>query len=174
MKTQRELAMVWWNNLSSLSKTQLCDTNTHLVGSVRRYETLTGNEIELIYKIKHLKVGEKVKCPKGIYNISYFLDKVHNRISKTYEVGFTIMIKGVGEYSIHEIEILENAIEIDLNLAVENYLEKDYGQYMHKELLKVVILEFIKENSSVIYQTLPNDERLDLIGMTDIDNGNLL
>lgn len=45
----RELAMQWWNSLGSASKTQICDTNTELVGSVRRWETLTGREIELIW-----------------------------------------------------------------------------------------------------------------------------
>lgn len=43
-------AMKWWNNLSSLQKTQLCDTNTELVGSVRRWETLTGREIRSLFK----------------------------------------------------------------------------------------------------------------------------
>jgi hypothetical protein len=46
----RELSMKWWNGLSALRKTQICDTNTKLVGSVRRWETLTGSEIEKIYK----------------------------------------------------------------------------------------------------------------------------
>ena len=46
---KRKTAMEWWNNLSSLRKTQLCDTNTEIVGHVRRYETLTGSEIEKIY-----------------------------------------------------------------------------------------------------------------------------
>lgn len=45
----REASMIWWNSLSSLRKTQLCDTNTDIVGSVRRWETLTGNEIERIW-----------------------------------------------------------------------------------------------------------------------------
>ena len=45
----REKAMYWWNSLGSQRKTQLCDTNTTLLGSVRRYETLTGGEIEQIY-----------------------------------------------------------------------------------------------------------------------------
>ena len=45
----REQALTWWNNLSSLRKTQICDTNTELVGSIRRWETLTGREIEEIY-----------------------------------------------------------------------------------------------------------------------------
>ena len=39
-------AMKWWNNLSSLTKTQICDTNTEVLGVVRRWETLTGSEIE--------------------------------------------------------------------------------------------------------------------------------
>ena len=45
----RKQAMQWWNGLSSLSKTKICDTNTELVGSIRRWETLTGREIEIIY-----------------------------------------------------------------------------------------------------------------------------
>ena len=39
-------AMNWWNNLSSLTKTQICDTNTEILGVARRWETLTGSEIE--------------------------------------------------------------------------------------------------------------------------------
>jgi hypothetical protein len=49
MKDTRKEAMNWWNNLASLRKTQICDTNTELVGSVRRWETLTGREIEMLY-----------------------------------------------------------------------------------------------------------------------------
>jgi hypothetical protein len=45
----RENAITWWNEFSSLGKTQLCDTNTEIVGSIRRWETLTGREIEQIY-----------------------------------------------------------------------------------------------------------------------------
>jgi len=44
--SKREKAMNWWNNLSSSTKTRICDNTTHLVGNVRRWETLTGNEIE--------------------------------------------------------------------------------------------------------------------------------
>lgn len=47
--TKIKEAMQWWNGLSSLRKTQICDTNTELVGSVRRWETLTGREIEMLY-----------------------------------------------------------------------------------------------------------------------------
>ena len=54
--TKRQEAMKWWNSMSSIQKTQLCDTNTELVGSVRRWETLTGREIELLYT-KGWKVG---------------------------------------------------------------------------------------------------------------------
>lgn len=46
---KRETAMNWWNNLAALQKTQICDTNTELIGSVRRWETLTGREIEMLY-----------------------------------------------------------------------------------------------------------------------------
>jgi hypothetical protein len=46
---KRKESMQWWNELSSLRKTQICDTNTKLVGSVRRWETLTGREIEILY-----------------------------------------------------------------------------------------------------------------------------
>ena len=42
----RSYSMHWWNNLASATKTQICDTNTELLGGVRRWETLTGSEIE--------------------------------------------------------------------------------------------------------------------------------
>lgn len=48
--TTREQAMQWWNNLTSLRKTQICDTNTELIGSVRRWESLTSREIEKIWR----------------------------------------------------------------------------------------------------------------------------
>lgn len=49
-ENKREEAMFWFYGLSSLRKTQLCDTNTEIVGHVRRWETLTGREIEKIYE----------------------------------------------------------------------------------------------------------------------------
>ena len=49
----RRSAMEWWNGLASLRKTQLCDTNTELVGSVRRWETLTAREVQMIYEAQH-------------------------------------------------------------------------------------------------------------------------
>lgn len=51
--TTRSQAIEWWNGLASLRKTQLCDTNTELVGSVRRWETLTGREVQMIYESEH-------------------------------------------------------------------------------------------------------------------------
>lgn len=54
---ERQIAMQWWNNLASLRKTQLCDTNTEIVGHVRRWETLTGREIQEIYE--NLSENEK-------------------------------------------------------------------------------------------------------------------
>ena len=41
--------MYWWSTLSSAGKTRQCDINTELVGSVRRWETLTGREIEMLH-----------------------------------------------------------------------------------------------------------------------------
>jgi len=52
MKTKRKEAMEWWNNLNSIQKTQICDNNTELVGSIRRWETLTGREIEQLFDNK--------------------------------------------------------------------------------------------------------------------------
>lgn len=46
---ERETAMNWWNDLSSIRKTEICDTSTELVGSIRRWETLTGREIQMLY-----------------------------------------------------------------------------------------------------------------------------
>jgi hypothetical protein len=47
---KRKEAMKWWNSMNSSQKTKLCDTNTELVGKVRRWETLTGREIEKLFK----------------------------------------------------------------------------------------------------------------------------
>lgn len=52
--TTQEMAMDWWNNLSSAYKTQLCDTNTEIVGKVRRWESLTNREIRMMYKQQKL------------------------------------------------------------------------------------------------------------------------
>lgn len=49
--TTREQAIQWWESLGSASKTRLVDTNTELLikGIVRRWEKLTGREIERIW-----------------------------------------------------------------------------------------------------------------------------
>ncbi len=62
------LAMEWWNNLSSLGKTQICDTNTELIGSVRRHETLTGREIESVWRKEEKYIEEKI-APGEWYKI---------------------------------------------------------------------------------------------------------
>jgi hypothetical protein len=63
-KTTRELAIGWFNSKASLEKTRLCDTNTEIVGTVRRWETLTGREIELIYLSEHpTETESKATCP---------------------------------------------------------------------------------------------------------------
>jgi hypothetical protein len=35
-----------------LKKTQICDTNIDIVGNFRRWETLTGREIEMLWNIE--------------------------------------------------------------------------------------------------------------------------
>jgi hypothetical protein len=50
--TTREQAMQWWESLGSASKTRLVDINTELLvkGIQRRWEKLTGREIEKIWR----------------------------------------------------------------------------------------------------------------------------
>jgi hypothetical protein len=55
-KTDRELAMIWWNNLSDISiqmpsKSYLCE-KYH--GNMRIHKSLTGSEIEKIWNIEKL------------------------------------------------------------------------------------------------------------------------
>jgi hypothetical protein len=54
--TTREKAIEWWESLGSASKTRLVDINTELLikGIERRWEKLTGREIEKIWQ-KELK-----------------------------------------------------------------------------------------------------------------------
>lgn len=49
----RHIAMEWWNKLSSAGRTRMCDIHTELVGSIRRWETLTGREIQILYEFEH-------------------------------------------------------------------------------------------------------------------------
>jgi hypothetical protein len=72
-KDFRKNVLLWWNNLSSLTKTQICDTNTGLLGICRRWETLTGIEIEILYK-KSLSKESLFETPcknkQCVYNVS--------------------------------------------------------------------------------------------------------
>lgn len=45
----RQKAMIWWNELTSAEKTRLCDLNAEYLKGIRRWETLTGREIEYIF-----------------------------------------------------------------------------------------------------------------------------
>ena len=49
----RHIAMEWWNTLGSAGRTRMCDIHTELVGSIRRWETLTGREIQMLYESEH-------------------------------------------------------------------------------------------------------------------------
>lgn len=46
-------ALEWFGNLSSLRKTQLCDTNQKIVGSLVRWEHIGLNQIVCLYKAEH-------------------------------------------------------------------------------------------------------------------------
>lgn len=46
----RQEAMKWWNKLTPEQKTEICNSSTELVGSSRKWESLTGREIQLIYE----------------------------------------------------------------------------------------------------------------------------
>ena len=50
----RHSAMKWWNTLSSAGRTRMCDIHTELVGNIRRWETLTEREVQIIYEAEHL------------------------------------------------------------------------------------------------------------------------
>jgi hypothetical protein len=50
MLSKRKEAMIWWNSLTPNDKINICNNSTELVGSIRRWESLTGREIEYIYE----------------------------------------------------------------------------------------------------------------------------
>ena len=68
----RQRALSWWNNLSSLRKTQLCDTNEDILikGIPRRWEKLTGREIERIFNKEYSLYFEDCRNEKCVYNVA--------------------------------------------------------------------------------------------------------
>ena len=50
--TDRSKAIEWWNSLSALTQTQICDTHSEIIWNIRRRETLTGREMEMLHKCK--------------------------------------------------------------------------------------------------------------------------
>lgn len=67
-------------------------------------------------KTQEFKKGQLVKCPKGDYHISFFLevtnsyDSIGNRIKHVrdyFQEGFEIMIKGIGVYTAEDISVIE-------------------------------------------------------------------
>jgi len=63
--TKRQDAMKWWNNLSSGQKTRLCDVNVDLLGNTRRWETLTGREIQLLFDEENKSDAEIIEMAFG-------------------------------------------------------------------------------------------------------------
>ena len=84
----REEALKWWNSLASLRKTQLCDTNTDIAGSVRRWETLTGREIEKIWQKEVIKM-DKAQVLKDLKSLRAKFQQVH----KYYHLSDSEIIK---------------------------------------------------------------------------------
>ena len=113
-KSDREKAIEWWNEFSGLEQTQLCDTNTELIGKVRRRETLTGREIERIWRKEtqqeHLKevyivkeekqqvdfekllktlnecaCGERIACDREAQNLNLFVELLSKSSTFAYK-----------------------------------------------------------------------------------------
>jgi len=99
MKTDREQSLEWFNSKSSLEKTRLTDTNTELVGNVRRYESLTGREIELIWKKETQEYNET------------FNPEAHSHL--------------IIDFDKHEL-LLTEAIESNKVETIEEYLNREY------------------------------------------------
>lgn len=49
-KTDRELAMEWWHTFRKEQKQSFCVSHKTGVGENRHFQTLTGREIEMIWK----------------------------------------------------------------------------------------------------------------------------
>lgn len=58
--TYRQVAMNWWNNLVIADKAELCQKHIVLTGYDRKYQTLTGREIESIFN------AEKYNTPSVV------------------------------------------------------------------------------------------------------------
>jgi hypothetical protein len=132
MKTDREQSLEWFNSKSSLEKTRLTDTNTELVRNVRRYESLTGREIELIWKketqeIKTFKVGDKVKIP--ITNTSGWDDKLNFKQSLIdYKLNYLIVNQVWSDEDPNDKEISVKRAD-DKNLEQDVFHEDDLEHY---------------------------------------------
>ena len=74
-KTLREKSLDWFNSKSSLEKTQICDTHTELIGSVRRWKSLTGREIQEIYEAENPCAPN----PMGEKALSNYIRLEHNQ-----------------------------------------------------------------------------------------------
>jgi len=113
--TNRELAIEWWDIISDTVRQTL-------IGKYYPYrdksiECYNHREIEEIWSCEksreesnpgqyQFKRGQKVKCPEGIYSISYFLRG--GCVRSIYQPNDKIMIKGIGVYDAVDIKAIEN------------------------------------------------------------------
>jgi len=65
MRPKRKEAMEWWNTLSSAGKTRICDLHTEILG-IRRWETLTGREIEKVWESYNFTGSENPGMPYSV------------------------------------------------------------------------------------------------------------
>lgn len=117
LMTTLKQAIQWFNSLPSLRKTQLCDTNTDIVGSVRRWETLTGSEIKEIF-LKENKTTENIylnrlkeqyKKVKGFEKSSTKAPNVFKKHYNDYQA-MRLFCLDTQLVSFNDIEVMESEI----------------------------------------------------------------
>jgi len=93
--TTREKAIEWWNKHISLGKTKLCDTHAEIVGNIRRWETLTENEIEAIYLSENPEQPDKEQSS----NREKELQDENKRLKERIEVLESVLNECYGYFS---------------------------------------------------------------------------
>lgn len=170
----------WFNMKSSLEKTRLCDTNTEIVGHVRRYETLTDEEIIKIWLSEQKVISLTDKKVYTQEEVDRMLDE---QAAKT---AAQILGNGRGKnvsddvfnlsnpvkFSVEELKdfsesfakmIFERGNGWDLTGFWDMCREKFYDKFKSKEYLnKRVFNEYLFKS---YIDKLPSEERGNMIGI---------
>jgi len=116
----------WFNPLSSAEKTRLVDTNPELFGGVRRWETLTGSEIEnIFYNEVIVKWWDSLDASKMGDFLYHLRDGMDSMEEVTKAEICTLYIK---EHSKEEPYInkgLDYMIDLEQPLSVKKHIEVD-------------------------------------------------